>query len=219
MFHDTPGVMLYDGDGGAIASYSNVLIENNAIFDVNNVYPLRIYGQAANVVVRNNLLVGKYRLNDAGEVTPDARYRYGVALMHHEPAPGHEASGLSVHNNVIVGGAMLQPGVNEHHNLIGSLNLEDWTCEGGEGTHVANCSYSGADPGFFERDFFVGPVDFRPGHNLIPDFRPAPGSPAINAGDASDQPTRSLGALEDGFLLSTGPLRDGEHHSVGPYEP
>lgn len=219
MFHDTPGVMLYDGDGGAVASYSDVLIENNAIFDVNNVYPLRIYGQAENVVVRNNLLVGKFRLTDTGENTPDDRYRYGVALMHHTPAPGHDASGLFVHNNVIVGGAMLQPGANEHHNLIGSLNIDGWQCEGGEGTYVANCAYSGADPHYFEEGFFVGPVDFHPGHNLIPDFRPAAGSPAINAGDASNQPERSLGGLEDGFLLSTGPLRDEAHHSVGPYQP
>lgn len=219
MFHDTPGVMLYDGDNGQIASYSNVLFENNAVYDLNNEYPLRIYGLAANVVVRNNLLVGRHRLTSEGTITPDGRYRYNAAFMLHEPAPGHDYSGLSLHNNILIGAAFIAPGVNERHNLIWSLSSDGaWACAGGEGTTVATCNY-GSHPTLFEDGFFSGEVSFAPDHRQTLEFVPAAGSPAVNAGDPAAQPLRSLGALEDGFLRPDGPPRDAEHHTLGPYEP
>lgn len=217
MFHDTPGLMLYDGDG-YVASYSNVLIENNAIYDINNHVPLRIYGLADNIVVRNNVLVGKYR-EENGEITPDGRYRFNTAFNLHEPAPGYDATGLSLYNNILVGIATLQPGVDEHHNIIWSYSeAGDWRCDGGDGTTVATCTY-GSAPTLFEDGFFAGDVDFWPDHRQALELRPAPGSPAINAGDVAAQPDRSLGQLADGFLAPSGPTRDADHHSIGAYEP
>ncbi len=218
MFHDTPGVMLYDGDNGAIASYSNVLFENNAVYDINNNYPLRIYGLAENVVVRNNLLVGKHRLTDTGENTPDGRYRYNAAFMLHEPAPGYDASGLSLYNNVMVGAAFIAAEVDEHHNILWALSRDGtFTCDGGPETTVATCTFAN-HPTLFESGFFADPVSFTPGHDQTLEFIPSATSPALNAGDVGQQPTRSLGRLEAGFLAPTGPLRDASRHSVGPYE-
>jgi len=51
------------------------------------------------------------------------------------------------------------------------------------------------------------------------DYHLAPGSPAVNFGNAAYQPTRSLGTIdENGFILQDGPTRDATRHSVGCYE-
>lgn len=46
----------------------------------------------------------------------------------------------------------------------------------------------------------------------------ADGSPGINFGNATYQPTTSLGSLVDGFIQDDGPTRDADRHSIGAYE-
>jgi hypothetical protein len=216
-------MMLYDCDGGVTdCEYSHVLIENNVLYDINNTYPLRIYRMGEDVIVRNNLLAGRYRYKDGTtEHTNDGRYYYESAMALHSIAEGHEASDLTVSGNAFVGILSLPSGVDEHHNIIWSYHRSgEWTCEAGEGSTVATCAYGSSPADFFESGFFAEEVDFSPKHDKLLDFTPAPTSPVINAGDADFQPPDSLGSMgTDGFIRDDGAPRDADHHSVGPYEP
>lgn len=80
--------------------------------------------------------------------------------------------------------------------------------------------------------FFVNPntdtstwitVGIRPpdgaAHGQTLDYHLAAGSPGINFGDATNQPSDSLGRIDaEGFILNDGPARDSSHHSAGAYE-
>lgn len=223
MFHDgwgSSGLMLYDGDHGQVASYSDVLIENNVVYDINNTYPLRLYGVGRRVTIRNNLLVGRYRLRDDGAPTPDGRYRYESALSVHGFSDVGAPSELHLHNNILVGMVSAPLDIDARNNLVWSWRSGgEFHCGAGETNTIATCSYGSAPP-LFEEGFFLHPVDFSPRHDQLLDFTPAPGGPAHNAGDPTLQPSHPQGAMGPaGFILPPEIERGPDVHSAGPYEP
>ncbi|MGA2092327.1 MAG: right-handed parallel beta-helix repeat-containing protein, partial [Sedimentisphaerales bacterium] len=77
------------------------------------------------------------------------------------------------------------------------------------------------------RRFFINPGyytnDYSPaldgGTGKTYDYHLASNSSGINYGDATNQPSDSLGSIGgDGFINNDGPTRDSSHHSVGCYE-
>jgi len=221
-FHDgwgSSGIMLYDGDHGQVASYSDVTIENNVVYDINNTYPLRLYGIGERVTVRNNLLVGRYRLGD-GEVTDDGRYRFESSMAVHSFSDIGSPAELHLHNNILVGMLSAPLDIDARNNIIWSWRSGGaFHCHAGTNSRIATCRFGDA-PSLFEEGFFLGPVDFQPGHGLLLDFTPAPGSPAVNHGDPALQTGWTHGAMNEALLiLPSGVERGPDRHSAGPFEP
>ena len=73
------GIMFYEPDvAGGEGSYDDILIENNAIYDIINTYAIRFYNLGSNVELRNNLIFPGIRTNGTcgtNQTTNDARYR------------------------------------------------------------------------------------------------------------------------------------------------
>jgi hypothetical protein len=243
IFHNgwnSSGIMTYGGS----TSYSDILIENNLLYDIFNAYMLRFYGIADNIVVRNNTFIGHYR------DTSHACYRYWSGIAFHEFADGHDASGAYVYDNVVVGISNIPedqlPLLNENNNVTWSLNSGGWAYSDGsslynEQDNVIKTSASkivvndGTFVDYFESGFFNGVMDYTARHGKTLDFKLDGTSEGINFGanvDLSAQIpasswihsqvtplTDSLGDIDaDGFIQKNGVPRDATHHSAGCYE-
>ncbi|MGD8834691.1 MAG: right-handed parallel beta-helix repeat-containing protein [Desulfobacteraceae bacterium] len=243
IFHNgwnSSGIMTYSGSG----SFSDILIENNLLYDIFNAYLLRLYAIEENIVIRNNTFIGHYR------DTSHACYRYWSGVAFHEFADGYDASGTYFYDNVIVSISNISedqlPLLNENNNITWSLFNGDWVYSDGsslydEEDNVIKTSASkivindGTFVDYFESGFFNGIMDFTERHGKTLDFRLAATSEGINFGanlDLSGQIpagswiqsqvtplTDSLGDLDaDGFIQNNGVPRDATHHSAGCYE-
>jgi hypothetical protein len=217
------GVMFYEPDvAGGEAAYSNILFENNAIYDVGNTFVLRIYNLGSNFVVRNNLLFSRIRTGDCNGYTPDARYRYSNSLVVHNTAAGHSGDGLELSNNIMIGIVGAPQNARERNNVIWSWGTAPWLAQSPSGTSmIVTSAYGGCGTyaRFFESEFFANPIDFKmPGTDPF-DLTLAANSPAVGFGDPSVQAPESLGSIgADGFMVDDGILRTNAIHSVGPYE-
>lgn len=210
VLHDgggTNGICFYtDGD----PVYRDVLIENNLVYNPTATTCVDVEQVAENVVIRNNIFVGKKRNEDLEE------YMYNNAIYVGEFASGHDGSGLSIYNNVFVGRAAIVPDTTfadiDYNIAYHGDDIE---------TLHSIVALSIPDPGFFESGFFNGPLDleYESTPDQILDLTFAGNSPGINFGDPENQPLDSLGHLHpSGFLIPSGPARDDSHHSAGCYE-
>jgi len=198
--------------------HSNILFENNLVYDIQNMYVMWLNDVGENVVVRNNTFIGhNYRV--VGEV-----WHLETALYVKSFAPGYSQGGLSVYNNIFAGiYASTFPGTKTGNNIIWSYNPGNYafTCTPPDpGSKVVTCSNAKPpNTSYFSSGFFTGTPDFSENHRKTIEYSLAAGSPAINFGDASNQPSTSLGTLgPDGFIIDNGPARDASHHSAGAYE-
>jgi hypothetical protein len=221
------GIMFYGIDAaGGEESYDNILIENNAIYDVSNVFAVRFSNLGSNVVVRNNLIFTGLREGDCNGASGDARYRYNVALIVKELAPG--SSGIELYNNVFVGAVFVSDDLlaDERNNFAWSwadLDHTNWRRNSASGTSQIITSDSlgcgNHDPLFEDGSFFSARINANfPGRNVL-DVRLAAGSPGWNFGDPAIQSLESLGSIDtSGFVSLSGPCRGPDRHSAGPYE-
>jgi len=103
-------------------------------------------------------------------------------------------------------------------NYFENIGYTDPTNEWNPSTGV--CDFF-IDPYFFYGDVRV-PADSEKDYQdrgVLGDYHLATDSPAINFGDADNQPSDSLGTIgPDGFIRNEGQPRDANHHSVGCYE-
>ncbi|WP_226666458.1 right-handed parallel beta-helix repeat-containing protein [Microbulbifer aggregans] len=125
---NSSGMMLYPKNMPSDAdTYSNILIESNALYDTSNNSALRIYNLGDNIVLRNNFFFSKKRPGDCDGVTGDAHYRYNVALNVHSVAEGFDGSGLELYNNIFLGAALIPENAVERSNLFWSLRSgKEW---------------------------------------------------------------------------------------------
>ncbi len=218
------GVMFYIPDAiGGETAYSNILMENNAIYDVRHGSALRIYNLGSNVVLRNNLLFSRIRTGDCNGYIRDQRLRYSNSLAVHSIGEGHDGSGLELYNNIMIGSIGVPANAKERNNIVWAWGVSPSLPRSPSGTSLIATHSRGEchwHSRYFESDFFANPVDL---HFSIPgavDFSPAPGSPGANFGDASVQAPWSLGSIgPDGFIREDGIRRTDGIHSAGPYEP
>lgn len=231
IFHDggtSSMIMTYLSNGEE--SYHHILIENNLIYDPLNQTGLRLYRLGSDVVIRNNILVGRWR----DEAAPGAR-QYGQVFQLGSVAEGYDGSGLSVYNNIFVGTASFGEwfdAVDQFNNICWSaLKIDNGIqilMEEADLDSNSRVITSGTDaPDYFTQGFFNGEPDFSwtddpptcHGHGLTLDYTYTSNSEAINFGHSQNQPEDSLGTLgDDGFILNDGPQRDANHHSAGCYE-
>ena len=232
-FHNmgtSSGIMFYQPDvTGGSNNYCNITIENNAIYDVKNNFVLRMYNLGSNIVVRNNLLAGKARLDPgagcADGYTPDSRYRFETSLLVHSYGTGvTDASGLSLYNNILVGRLDVASSAVEANNIIWA-----WYDDGADistspsGTSkIKTSAYLGCDlaPNIFESTAFFSTTHNYKYLSSAPDnWTLAAGSEGKNYGSATNQPSTSLGTIgADGFLIDNGTARSSSAKDVGPYQ-
>jgi hypothetical protein len=240
VFHDggtSSTIMLYSQQEQCPEVYHDIVIENNLIYDPQTQSGLRLFRIGNNIMVRNNILVGRHR-----DVQPGPQ-QYGTVFNLEGVADGHDGSGLSVYNNVFVGMAgfgewfdSIQEGGNIFWSALTTPAPDfNWTfltpADLVNGSKVITWQ-NGTAPDYFSNGFFNGEPDFSwtleeegaisvpHGHGNVIDYSYAPGSEAINFGNPGHQPPDSLGTIDaSGFILEDGRARDASHHSAGCYEP
>lgn len=220
---NSSGIMFYQPDAaGGEAAYSNILLENNALYDLDNTYALRINNLGTNVVLRNNLIFPRLRVGTCNGGSADERYRYSNALVVHSVADGHSGAGLELYNNILIGIVSVPDEAQELNNVVWAWGPSPWLSVSPSGTsHIESYSYQGCGnhSSFFESGFFENTPDYSFPSKDPADWTLAPGSLGHNFGDFTVQPPTSLGSIgPDGFLLDDGPLRSPTVHSAGPFE-
>jgi hypothetical protein len=212
ILHDGGGTNAINFYGDGSPTYSDVLIENNIIYNPSNTTGVDVYLVAENVVIRNNLFIGKKKDELGGSDM------YNNALLITGFAGGYNGSGLSFYNNIFVGN-------------VGFYDTDD--------TYVVrdyNILYTGAtfdtanaivaltdeDSNYFENGFFNGSLDLEYGatEDQVLDFTYAVGCDAIGFGDPDHQPDDSLGSLDESgeFIIPNGNARNASNHDAGPYQ-
>lgn len=237
IFHDggtSATIMLYTQQAECPDVYNNIIIENNLLYDPQTQGGLRLSRVGENVVIRNNILVGRQRY----DAQPGPQ-QYGTVFNLEGVADGYDGSGLSVYNNIFIGMAgfgrwfnNIQEGGNIYWSALTTpapdynwvfLNQAALT----KGSKVITWQ-NGVAPDYFTNGFFNGELDFSwvseggvpHGHGKVIDYTYAPGSEAINFGNVTHQSAESLGTIDAaGFILEDGRTRNGSHHSTGCYEP
>ncbi|GMG87732.1 right-handed parallel beta-helix repeat-containing protein [Biformimicrobium ophioploci] len=223
---NSSGIMFYEsGLAGTETAYRDITIENNALFNTQNPYALRMYNLGNNVVVRNNFIMAHRKNGSCSDGTDaDARYRYNGALVVHNVAAGYSGSGLRVYNNILLGMTIVPRGAIESNNIFWSFQAgSGWSAESPSGTSKVYVStYMGCNnaPMDFENGtFFLKPTNFKYSYTDLPIFLLSTESIGRNFGDANNQPPTTLGSLDsEGFLMDNGVPRSNSVHSVGPYE-
>lgn len=222
-FANTSGIMSYKPDAaGGEDAYSNILLENNVIYNTINTYAIRINNLGTNFVLRNNLVFSRMYDGTCNGSTSDARYRYSVAVQVHSYGSGYDGSGLELYNNVFLGIVSVPPNVVELNNIAWSWGPNPWLSDSPSGTsHIVTSTWGGCGnySNFFETGFFKYSPDLWFVVDDDVDWSLADGSMGVNFGDYTVQPFDSLGSLGyNGFVQMNGPQRSSLVHSVGPLE-
>jgi hypothetical protein len=200
------GIMFYEPDvAGGEQAYDDILIENNAIYDVINVYAIRFYNLGSNVELRNNLIFPGIRTNETCGVyqtTNDARYRYNTALIVHNRVSG--SSGIRLYDNIFVGTMNIAASNIEDEGNNFAWSWAGWVTSSPSGTsHIVTSAYQGCgqhNPMFEDGSFFSASLDPTfPGRGVY-DFSLAAGSPGQGFGDLE-----RIGSVdENGFVRTDG---------------
>lgn len=220
------GIMCYDPDvSGGQDPYTNIVIENNVVYDVKNNTVVRIYKLGTGFVVRNNLFAGNLRTGSCGDgATSDRRYRYETAFRIESLGTGiSDASGLALHNNIMVGITDCPLTVTESNNWCWSWSVGTTfysaSPSGASTVNVSTFGGCGTAPTTAEDTTF-----FKVAHNYtfpaqtIEDWTLAAGSVGIDFGNSSNQPSNSLGTVIDGYVQNNGIARSVSANDVGPYQ-
>jgi hypothetical protein len=222
VFHSlgsSSGIMFYMPDAaGGEAAYSNITIENNLLYDIHNASILRMYNLGADVLVRNNTIIGDIR-----EDTSEGTYRLRTAFMVHSLGSGSDGSGLAVNNNIFAGTATVPSAAAVRSNIFWAFSYQSsphsFLCDlPGTSSTIVTCS-SASPLDFFTVDFFAETPNLTGNHGQTLDYHLAGGSVAADYGDPALQTSAGLGTLDGGFLQDDGVPRDADHHSAGCYEP
>lgn len=222
IIHDcgnTSGLRLYPN---YVSYFSDILIENNLIYDTHNqIYPITLEDCGNNIVFRNNTVVGSLR--DPSGITFARNLMYGGVAF--AIASGYDGTGIYFYNNVVAGhtsGWVSQ--INTKNNILWSItgypsSLEDnvIVCD-----PAALAAAFATEIAYFDTNFFNGitdySVDFAFGHKQVKDFTLDASSPALSYGSTSYQPATSLGSLSSNYILVNGAVRSLSNHDAGCYE-
>jgi hypothetical protein len=223
VFHDgfnSAGIITYNAAG---LETSDVIIENNLVYDLRSAYVLRLYRIKANILVRNNLFVGHHDASGANY------YDAGVAL--HSLITGSTGAALTFDNNVVVG-------ITNFGGHWSDVQLHDnifYACQDDASAFLSATQVGGSSmvasiaetSSLFESGFFNGVMRFdwdesdptNPrGHHQTLDFTLSPSSPAKDFGATALQPADALGEIgPDGFLIANPLARPPNSHNAGPY--
>jgi len=220
LFYDTGRIALYQcGDNILVRNntfVSEVRVEGTDKYDILQRYSGGAYlmidfaagYDGAGVTVVNNLFVGPWAL--PGESSPYVE-DYNIFWLR-EADSNYLPGGKGEHTRMAVWRDDADP-----YTLRGNPNFfEDMGFTGDTPEYAF--AQDGVQACFVDPGLYTGEVGGQDAGQTW-DYDLAPGSPATNAGDPSNQPDDSLGSLDDrGFIQRDGPPRDADHHSVGAYE-
>jgi hypothetical protein len=225
----TAGLTFYGNlIGTGVPCFTNVLIENNLIYDViNPYYTFNIMDKLGNnITIRNNTLVASSLYSNVAA----AAMGFGLGTESSYMATGYDGSGVHIYNNVVVGRmAGLPLTFDMKNNIMWAYSTpnDSYTYINPPATNaVGVTTASGGDFNtlirYFTNGFFKGldgAEDVAPKHHQTLDFSLTATSSAVNFGDPTHQPSESLGTLDtNGFIQKNGATRDASHHSAGAYE-
>jgi hypothetical protein len=217
---NSSGLMSYTQDAaGGMSSYDNITIENNAIYDIINVYALRFYNLGRNVVVRNNLFHAGIRDTNSGQY-----YRHSAVIVH-STGPTYQSGGFTFANNICIGAVYGIPGgSNFEGNVMWSYRDSSWRSS--FGTNYVATSNSSIPPIFDNQTFFRNQINLNlirtRGYvdwSLVSGTSPiGPGGRDILLGVGSLQTEKGLGTIDsDGYVLDNGKIRPAQG-DVGPLQ-
>lgn len=242
IIHDgfnTAGITFYD-DGAPVLS--NILIENNLVYDIRNFYTVRVWNAGENIIFRNNTIVGHYRypyLESPDKITSTVPMRYDSALLFQTVASGYEdKKGVSFYNNIFFGcfninTNILQNNILQKNNIFYSFKNSNNkfynSTDLGNNSTVLTTENSIASNDLIAEVLFSKPIRFDQnyvdlqydvkGHGEVIPFTLAENSIAVNYGDSLFQSLDSLGSVNsDGFITPSILLRDKIKHDAGAYQ-
>lgn len=208
---------LYDGT----TVFSDILIENNLLYDIGVTMTVIVDKLGSNVLLRNNTIAGWERTD-----TTNGSRKYSTVLWLRDVATGN-GSGLALYNNIFIGPVILgknwQGNVIEDNNIFWAYFVDDSgnillkNGEKGNKSRIITCDSTSSD--YFTNKFFQDTgMRFDRSHGQTLNFRLETQSNGVNLGNPDNQPNDSLGSISEGFILSDGEKRNSEHHSAGAYE-
>ena len=198
----TSGIASYTGNGEDGVGYSNIIIQNNLVYDNSNPLAVRLYDISATgvYIFRNNTIIGWHE-DEVGT-------EYYLSPVHIRPfgweTGGDEsvaASGFEMYNNIVVGrvnfdGAHTGDGglesIKEDFNYFYSaLDTSGNHMSSHDNTTIITTS---ATDLIFESNFFIAPDFTMAMHrNEIDDgYKLFEDSPAIGIGDITNSPATDL---------------------------
>jgi hypothetical protein len=199
--HDAINQGVFSSPTGNI---TGITMENNLFYDIEG-YSFTNLGITGTGIIRNNTFIG-YRRPIYYPNKFSAYYLNGNCNI----SANDSGSGLRIGNNICAAN-LASGGAYNDYNITQSQS-------GAIGPH--SLAISGTNPaGFcFDTGFFDAINTIRYNGQQL-QYLLIAGSPAINAGNAADQPADSVGTIgPDGFLVANGTPRDASHHSVGARE-
>lgn len=210
ILHDGGGtnVINFYGDGSPV--YTDILIENNIVYNPSNTTAVCVDYTDENVVIRNNLFIGQKK----DELGGSDMYHNAILIC----GFNDDGSGLSIYNNIFVGNAA--PYLVSSANCYIDYNIVYY----GSNFDTTNAivALTDEDSNYFESGFFNGSLDLEYGaqEDIILDLTYNSGCGAIGFGDSANQPSDSLGSLDanDEFIIPDGKYRDSGSHDAGPYQ-
>ena len=197
----TAGITLFPDYPNSPTGAADVLIQNNLVYDTFSQYAVRLtdISETGSVIFRNNTVIGSHSNGTAG-------YYYGVAVLviprGYNTLDPNECSGLEIYNNIIVGALHfdgsdakvggLREAKEDYNYMYSKLTDDGWQTSSNNSTILV--TLGGAYDDTFASGFFVNPNFTNAMHRLELDdgYKLTTGSPAINAGDATNAPTTDL---------------------------
>lgn len=205
------GIMTYTDDGSA-ASYHDIYIWDNLMYDMLNEYIIRFYNVENNIEVKNNTIIG-YLTDDVGS------WGLGQSVFVHTLYTGFDGSGITVANNILAGWSSLPTTANVTNNIMfaASYMHDPFTMLASWAGNTVLTSSADEPTDYFTSGFFDGTVNLTYNHGQILGYQLESESPAVNYGSTSLQTSPSLGPISSGFVTSGGD-RSAAIHSAGAYE-
>ncbi len=224
LIYDTSNYTAFDNIGGPVIIRNNTIVGSVRYPDPMNMYNVldRYTGvtimtsltsgfDGTGVQIYNNVFVGRWQLPP---VTQKYLEDYNIWWSRYDATqtPRYMATSKGTHSLICVrqDSSSALRGYPEYFENLPEPHV--WTAD-----YPSTSTYKAffVKPGFFTTNQSGPGKD----NGLTFDYHLAAGSPGINFGSASYQPSDSLGTIgADGFILNNGPARDSTHHSAGCYE-
>jgi hypothetical protein len=206
----TSGINFYE-DGSPILS--NILIENNVLYNTTNSVAMVLESVGTNVTIRNNTICGKKR-DELGE---DLMYNYSFYFG--SLYPGFDGSGINIYNNIFVGAVTIIPPTT---NMLIDNNIAYYSAGEDVDTVHSIIAYEDKTSDYFESGFFNGNLNLKYGTILDSalNLTIKKESDSINFGDPLNQPSDCIGELDinNQFIIPSAVVRNSLNHDAGAYQ-
>lgn len=187
----TASIVAFENQVGMEQGYTDLLIENNLVYDPKASRSVLLKDLGTNVTIRNNTFVG-YRSPDYPRGSRNAYYYRTPFRI--ELRPGRNGAGIRLYNNVIVGKVEFPrdfTDYDEDYNIFYSVLQNGNYLTRLKGSHTVIYCNGLNEPRVFDSEFFVDP-DYSPNHGRVCDYHLAKGSQAIGFAGPAHAPAEDM---------------------------